>query len=181
MPRTTATEVQAELLEFAEILLLSSDLLADSAEELEEDLAILIPKEVQDIYDPDDGDRFVAEILELEGLFWLEAASSLTGDGSHGRYNQYPKSKDFFSTSLQNPDCQFRHLFWCVIQNSVKEFNIFSYIGLDATPLTALLPCLHIIQFLCQQARSPNVMSSFSLHPFSSDMVLEDLMSLVLL
>lgn len=70
-------EVQADLLEFAEILLLSSDLIADSAQEFKQDLAILQPEEEQELYDSDDGDRFVAEILELEGLFWLENASSL--------------------------------------------------------------------------------------------------------
>jgi hypothetical protein len=46
----------------------------------------------------------LSEIIELSALQWTELALSMSGDGSHGPYNQFPKSTNFFSTSLQALD-----------------------------------------------------------------------------
>ncbi|KAJ3749666.1 hypothetical protein DFH05DRAFT_703689 [Lentinula detonsa] len=38
----------------------------------------------------------------------IQEVSEIKGDGTRGPYNQFPKSKDWFSTSLQQPDRWFR-------------------------------------------------------------------------
>ena len=86
----------------------------DNIDDLD-DLAELMQQEELDNFKFEDGkdtfDNFVSQILEMNALVTLQIASSLTRDGSQGSYNQYAKSADFFSTTLQSPDCQFRHQF----------------------------------------------------------------------
>ena len=122
MPRTTLSAVQAELLDFTETLLVAADLLDDSDTGHFDDLNGLdglgIPAEHAeelDSFEYQDGEdgfeSFVTEILEMHATITLQMAASLTGDGSRGSYNRYAKSADFFSTTLQSPDRQFRHQF----------------------------------------------------------------------
>ena len=114
MPRTTLSAVQAELLDFMETLFVAVDLLNDNIDDFD-DLAELMQGEELDNFEFEDGedtfDNFVSQILEMHALVTLQIASSLTGDGSRESYNQYAKSADFFSTTLQSPDHQFRHQF----------------------------------------------------------------------
>lgn len=117
------------MLEYAELLLLVSNILG---EDDDNDLAPLILEEEQELYGDDD----VSDLLELEDLLWLETASLLTGDGSRGPYNQFPKTQEFFSTSLQSPDHQFRHIFWCVycpstLHNNLTSMNFINRLGRD--------------------------------------------------
>lgn len=56
-----------------------------------------------------------AELLELLGLSYMDLAASLTGDGSRGPYNQFPKPSDFFQCCLLAPDRIFRSVFRCVL------------------------------------------------------------------
>lgn len=137
MPRTTVAEAQADMLEYAEFLLVASELLAD--DDILEDLAQLIPEEEHEIYGLD-SDKEVSELLELEGLLWLERASALSGTGSRGPYNQFPKSKDYFSTTLQNPDRQFRHAFRfvCYILFECSKTSLILFVGSDVTPSISL-------------------------------------------
>ena len=122
MPRKTLSAVQAELLDFTETLLVAADLLDDSDTGHFDDLNGLdglgIPAEHAeelDSFEYQDGEdgfeSFVTEILEMHATITLQMAASLTGDGSRGSYNRYAKSADFFSTTLQSPDRQFRHQF----------------------------------------------------------------------
>ena len=128
MPRTTLSAVQAELLDFTETLLVAADLLDDSDTGHLDDLNDLDglgiqaePAEDLDSFGYEDGDGehafedFISEILKMQATITLEMAASLTGDGSRGSYNRYAKSADFFSTTLQSPDRQFRHqdMQWC--------------------------------------------------------------------
>lgn len=112
MPRTTLSAVQAELLDFTETLLVAADLLNDDLDDLGETMTW---QEEIDNFEFGDGedafDDFVQEVLEMHALVTFHMAFSLTGDGSRGSYNQYAKSADFFSTTLQSPDRQFRHQF----------------------------------------------------------------------
>jgi hypothetical protein len=114
MFRTTLSAVQAELLDFTETLFVAADLLNDNIDDFD-DLAELIQGEELDNFEFEDGedtfDNFVSQILEMHALVTFQIASSLTGDGLRGSYNQYAKSADFFSTTLQSPDRQFRHQF----------------------------------------------------------------------
>ena len=122
MPRKTLSAVQAELLDFTETLLVAADLLDDSDTGHFDDLNGLdelgIPAEHAeelDSFEYQDGEdgfeSFVTEILEMHATITLQMAALLTGDGSRGSYNRYAKSADFFSTTLQSPDRQFRHQF----------------------------------------------------------------------
>jgi hypothetical protein len=120
MPRTTLSAVQAELLNFTETLLVAADLLNDNIDNLG-DLPELISAELEELNDvnmdsfaaasKDAFDNYISEILEMQAIVTLQIASSLTGNGSRGPYNRFAKSADFFSTSLQSPDRQFRHQF----------------------------------------------------------------------
>jgi hypothetical protein len=73
MPKTTTSEVQAELFEYAQILLLSADALHDSAELSDDELSQLTEEE-----EIDNSDSSVIELLELEELvdaIWLTAGA----------------------------------------------------------------------------------------------------------
>jgi hypothetical protein len=52
----------------------------------------------------------ISDVLELTAFEWTRIAI-LMSDGTRGPYNQFPKSRDFFSTSLQAPDRYFRKMF----------------------------------------------------------------------
>jgi hypothetical protein len=112
MPRTTLSAVQAELLDFTETLLVAADLLNDDLNDLGETMTWQEEIDNFEFRDDEDAfDDFVQEVLEMHALVTFHMAFSLTGDGSRGSYNQYAKSADFFSTTLQSPDHQFRHQF----------------------------------------------------------------------
>ncbi|KAF8218451.1 hypothetical protein L208DRAFT_1383284, partial [Tricholoma matsutake] len=58
-----------------------------------------------------EADDQISKIIELSALQWAQLALSMLGDGSRGSYNQFPKSTNFFSTSLQEPDQYFHQMF----------------------------------------------------------------------
>ncbi|KAJ7182931.1 hypothetical protein C8R43DRAFT_941015 [Mycena crocata] len=101
MPK--ATKIQ----QYSDVLFIAENLLAASVA-LEEDVDDL------DGFEEDEAELFcddISEILDLTSLDWLEIAEFMLGDGSRGRYDQIPKSVDFFSVCLQAPDREFRHMF----------------------------------------------------------------------
>ncbi|KAM6496666.1 hypothetical protein JOM56_007139 [Amanita muscaria] len=75
----------------------------------------------------------ISEILKMQAIVTLQTASDLTGNGTRGSYNPYAKSADFFSTSLQSPDRQFRRA---------------------ETHLIAWSPCLHQTPFSYRKGKS---------------------------
>src|ERR1700735_3979971 len=109
MPRVTIPEIQETLLEFSELLFLSANLLED--EDCSDDLSELVDEEGLEDVNDSQIELQVSEVLELMGATWLQTASALTAEGSRGPYNQFPKSQDFFITTLQSPDLMFRHQF----------------------------------------------------------------------
>ena len=76
---------QAEYLGYAQSLFEY----AIALEEEDEDDNILVDDED---FEADD----LSEIIELSALQWTELALSMSGNGSHGPYNQFPKSTNFF-------------------------------------------------------------------------------------
>ncbi|KIL55493.1 hypothetical protein M378DRAFT_28554 [Amanita muscaria Koide BX008] len=77
--------------------------------------AIALDSDDDDIPLDDEDSAFsnndLSEILELSALQWTQIALSMSGDGSRGPYNQFPKSADFFAISLQAPERYFRRMF----------------------------------------------------------------------
>jgi hypothetical protein len=96
MPRKTKAECESELANWAEILLLYSASLNDDADQSEED-----DDEFDINFTPEDA----LELLALEQLVVME---SLSGDGSHGPYNDIQKTDNVVS-GLLSPEWYFRH------------------------------------------------------------------------
>ncbi|KAF9071346.1 hypothetical protein BDP27DRAFT_1401506, partial [Rhodocollybia butyracea] len=88
----TKAETQEELLSLAYALLAASEALND----------------VEDSNLPIDDPEEEAEMLEVTAVFMMQEALVIEGDGTRGEYNQFAKSKDWFPTSLQQPDRWFR-------------------------------------------------------------------------
>jgi hypothetical protein len=100
MVRITKAQHQAEYLGYSQSLFEY----AITLEEDEDDNILLDDEDFE-------ADDQISEIIELSALQWTQLALSMSGDGSRGPYNQFPKSTDFFSTSLQAPDRYFRRMF----------------------------------------------------------------------
>ena len=101
MVKKTKAQHQAEYLKYANHLL---------------QYAVALDHDDDDILPDDDdfgsdSDNDLSEVLELSALQWLKIVLILTGDGSRGPYNKFPKSIDFFSVSLQAPERHFRRMF----------------------------------------------------------------------
>ena len=101
MVRIRKVQHQAEYLGYAQSLFEY----AIALEEDEDDNILLDDEDFK-------ADDQISEIIELSALQWTQLALSMSGDGSRGPYNQFPKSTNFFSTSLQAPDQYFRRMFW---------------------------------------------------------------------
>lgn len=96
-------KAQAELVEMSEVLFVAS--LTDTNEN--EDAEFMDEDEDEwDDLDPDHDD-----LLQIVALRALEAAQSMSGDGSRGSYDGILCSKDYFATLLQQPDQRFRYVF----------------------------------------------------------------------
>ena len=112
MPRQLLHRVQAEAANLAEYLTVaatvldSPDIFTDLGDHLP--LPSFIDDEVEDFMM---NDHIVPEILQLAAFSWADFAMSLTGEGSRGPYNSWPKSHEFFTVALQSPDRWFRHMF----------------------------------------------------------------------
>ncbi|KAJ3809424.1 hypothetical protein F5876DRAFT_66484 [Lentinula aff. lateritia] len=50
------------------------------------------------------------EVLKVVAAIMIHEALEIKGDGTRGPYNQFPKSRDWFPTSLQQPDRWFRNV-----------------------------------------------------------------------
>jgi hypothetical protein len=85
MVRTTKAQHQAEYLEFAHNLFEYVFALEE-----DEDDKILLDDEDFELED-------LNEIIELSALEWTRLALAMSGDGTRGPYNQFPKSIDFFT------------------------------------------------------------------------------------
>ncbi|KAF8830097.1 hypothetical protein HHX47_DHR2000747 [Lentinula edodes] len=96
MPRTMKAEIQHNIVTAAHNFLEASILLEDLCDDD-------IPLD-----DLDNDCMEDAELLELAGVMTLQLAMEMDGDGTWGAYNQFPKSKDWFPASLQQPDRWFR-------------------------------------------------------------------------
>jgi hypothetical protein len=83
MPKVTVCEIQADLLEFPELLLLSAGLLDETEDSYCEDLSQLADEEelLEDVGD-EQFELQISEVLELAGVAWLEAASASANSGS---------------------------------------------------------------------------------------------------
>ncbi|KAJ3746836.1 hypothetical protein DFH05DRAFT_1556498 [Lentinula detonsa] len=67
------------------------------------------------------------DVLELAAALMIQKVSEIEGDGTRGPYNQFPKSQDWFSTSLQQPDRWFR-------SNHRMSWNMFDRLVFILTP-----------------------------------------------
>ncbi|KAF9060022.1 hypothetical protein BDP27DRAFT_1370901 [Rhodocollybia butyracea] len=103
----TIAELQKELSDVASLILFASLTLQGTAKvnNKEEELSDLLEEDTRFEWDGEEEtweedlelDEYgAAGLLELLGLSYMDLASSLTGDGSHGPYNQFPKPSDFF-------------------------------------------------------------------------------------
>lgn len=111
MPRVPLYQLQADILESAEYTLLLSELLHDNilwSDDVIEDIEL---EDDDEDWEADDSAFY--EALQLSAIDWAEFAASLTGNGSRGSYNSWPKCEDYFRIALQAPDCWFRHMFQC--------------------------------------------------------------------
>ncbi|KAJ4465180.1 hypothetical protein C8J55DRAFT_493599 [Lentinula edodes] len=100
MPRTTKAEIQHNIVTAAHNFIEASILLEDLCDD---DISL---------DDPDNDYMEDAELLELAGM-------EMDGDGTRGAYNQFPKSKDWFPASLQQPD----RWFWSNYRMSRNMFD----------------------------------------------------------
>jgi hypothetical protein len=98
MVKMTIAEQQSVLLGYSAYLFQASVAL----DILEDDPISFDGQSDDDNNDDQDYDD-IGEIFELTALEWTRLALAMT-DGTRGPYNQFLKSKDFFSTSLQAPD-----------------------------------------------------------------------------
>lgn len=125
----TTAELQKELADVASLVLFVSSTLeeesaATKTQNKGEDLDDLLNEGAslegdgdEETWDEDlelDEDD-AAGLLELLGLSYMNLAASLTGDGSRGPYNQFPKPSDFFQCCLLAPDRIFCSVFRCVM------------------------------------------------------------------
>ncbi|KAJ3733294.1 hypothetical protein DFJ43DRAFT_1223311 [Lentinula guzmanii] len=67
------------------------------------------------------------DVLELAAALMIQKVSEIEGDGTRVPYNQFPKSQDWFSTSLQQPDRWFR-------SNHRMSWNMFDRLVFILTP-----------------------------------------------
>ncbi|KAJ3804841.1 hypothetical protein F5876DRAFT_70296 [Lentinula aff. lateritia] len=86
------TQAQAVLLSMACAILAASDTLDNV-----EDADLPLDDPCEDL-----------EVLEVVAAIMIHEALEIKGDGTRGPYNQFPKSRDWFPTSLQQPDQWFR-------------------------------------------------------------------------
>lgn len=115
MPRPPLHRIQADAASVAEFLTYASAILdSDVVFNLEDD-SDLLDQDDDEVEDWMMDDRSGVELLQLAGFSWAGFSSSLTGTGSRGPYNAWPKSQDFFPAALQSPDRWFRHLFRCAV------------------------------------------------------------------
>jgi hypothetical protein len=98
MVKVMLTERQSELFGLSEALFEASLALSFGDNELISD------------DDENSSEDDISNILELTAFEWTRIAI-LMSDGTRGPYNQFPKSRDFFLTSLQAPDRYFRKMF----------------------------------------------------------------------
>jgi hypothetical protein len=95
MAKKTKAQHQAEYLKYANDLF-------EYAIALDDDNNDDIPLDDEDF--GSDSDNDLSEVLELSALQWTQIVLAMSGDGSRGSYNQFPKSSDFFAVSLQAPE-----------------------------------------------------------------------------
>ncbi|KAF9065904.1 hypothetical protein BDP27DRAFT_1366066 [Rhodocollybia butyracea] len=114
----TIAELQKELSDVASLILFASSTLQEDSgtakvNNKEEELGDLLEEDTRFKWDGEEEtweedlelDEYgAAGLLELLGLSYMDLASSLTGDGSRGPYNQFPKPSDFFQCCLLAPD-----------------------------------------------------------------------------
>jgi hypothetical protein len=105
MVKKTKAQHQAEYLKYA------SDLFEYAVALDDDDNDHNIPADDDDSDSLTGNDNDLSEILELSALQWMQIALAMSGDGSRGPYNQFPKSADFFAISLQAPERYFRQMF----------------------------------------------------------------------
>ena len=106
MVKKTKAQHQTEYLEYANNLLLYAVALDNDPDDDSD-----IQDDDKDFAGLDSDDNDLSEVLELTSLQWTQIVLSLSGDGSRGPYNQFPKSTDFFAVSLQAPERYFRRMF----------------------------------------------------------------------
>ncbi|KAJ3854774.1 hypothetical protein EV368DRAFT_63015 [Lentinula lateritia] len=96
MLHATKAEIQRDIIAAAHNFIEASILLEDLCDDD-------IPSD-----DPDNNYTEDAELLELAAVMTLQLAIEVDGDGTQGAYNRFPKSKDWFPASPQQPDRWFR-------------------------------------------------------------------------
>ena len=112
MVKKTKAQHQAEYLRYASDLFQYAVAL-DSDDHDDDDIPLDDSDDENLGLDSDsESDNGLSEILELSALQWTQIVLALSGDGSRGPYNQFPKSTDFFAVSLQAPERYFRRMFW---------------------------------------------------------------------
>ncbi|KAF9059602.1 hypothetical protein BDP27DRAFT_1497896 [Rhodocollybia butyracea] len=126
----TIAELQKELTDVASLILFASSTLdEDSAQNKEDEFSNLLHENDNLNWDGEEesweedwelDESSAAGLLELLGLSYMDLASSLTGDGSRGPYNQFPKPSDFFQCCLLAPD----HIFHSVFRMGKHMFNV---------------------------------------------------------
>jgi hypothetical protein len=111
MRYVSKAQVEAEYLKYTKFLFVASELLKEDDE------------------DPAGQDDDFSEILELTALAWAEGAVHIRGSAKRGPYNQFPKSKDFFSVALQAP--MFRCVNHSLILHLMLTTKLFHSMGHD--------------------------------------------------
>ena len=106
MVKKTKAQHQAEYLKYASNLFEYA--IALDNDDLNDDN---ISADDEDSDSKSGNDNNLGEILELSAFQWMQIALAMSGDGSRGPYNQFPKSADFFAISLQAPERYFRQMF----------------------------------------------------------------------
>ncbi|KAF8219197.1 hypothetical protein L208DRAFT_1342330 [Tricholoma matsutake] len=104
MVKKTKVQHQAEYLKYANNIF-------EYAVALNDDDDDDIPLDGEDFGSTSDSDNDLSEVLELSAFQWTQIALALSGDGSRGPYNQFPKSSNFFAVSLQAPEQYFCCMF----------------------------------------------------------------------
>jgi hypothetical protein len=108
MPQTTLAQAQTEFMGLGQACIIASHILDDS--DGSDDGRSFDDEDAPD-FDESFSDKDAAELIEAQGITFLQLAMSLSGDGSRGPYFQFPKSRDFFQCCLRSPDRIFRFIF----------------------------------------------------------------------
>ncbi|KAF8233233.1 hypothetical protein L208DRAFT_1267524 [Tricholoma matsutake] len=115
MVKKTKVQHQAEYLKYANDIFEYAVALNDNDDDD-------IPLDGEDFGSTSDSDNDLSEVLELSAFQSTQIVLALSGDGSRGPYNQFPKSSNFFTVSLQAPEQYFR----CMIGRGMFDHLVYS-------------------------------------------------------